>query len=495
MSNEKKLGGTLFGLGEVERERLTPSPVPPAAAPVAPPPLGGTVRLGSVDSSQLQAKLEAAIRSRTEPMPLVRMPSTRAPTLMGTGPLQEPESHVPTQKGQGRPPLPETATQSLVPTLRGRGQPPLPETATQSLVPTLKGRGQPPLPETAAESLVPTLKGQGQPPPPTEASPHMPSTTMMATSEAPSAPPGTFIADKYAPVPTHTHIKTLMSSYGPSSDTAGAQLDLAEPPPAQGNTAPSAPPQLAGAIRPAPAATPSTPPQPTTYSSSPPPAVLTQWPPEPASPGKIGRAFILVPVLGLLLVLALGGVGVVGYSYYRHSVSAAGERSAIPDQESEGSAARTPSEEKKPSSNAPQATATLDPPGAELPAGSAAPPTSDRSSDTSDTSDTRDSDTSEVSGAPTLQLECTPACERMTVVVCDGERMNLVDGGLRLDPGSHACMFRAPGYAVRQYQFEVGKGEVLKKSVVLTPRPAARQSPRGGEEPETCGTFINRCGK
>jgi hypothetical protein len=503
VSSEKKFAGTLFGLGEVERRRLAQetaekrattgtmrlpsSPVPPAAQPAAPDPLGGTVRLGSEDGGQLRAQLEAAIRARTEMAPQVRMPSTRAPTLMGTGPLQEPESHVPTRKGQGQPPLPETATQSLVPTLKGRGQPPLPETATQSLVPTLKGRGQPPLPETAAQSLVPTLKGQGQPPPTAEV------TSPMGESEAPSVPVTTDLTDEQPPVPSPTHVKTLMSPGGPTPEPAAEPLDPTRAPPAPGSVAPSVQPQPAAAVQPQPATAPSIPPQPATYSSSPPPAVLSHAPAELASPKQRGGAVALVAVLGLLFVFGLVGVGVVGYGYYRYSASATAERGAVPGGESGKTTDRDRAEGEKPRSNGSRTTQSFAPSGEGSETAPAAGSANADSSDTGVASDTTDSDGAAGSDESAVQLECTPGCDQMTVVVCDGKKLSLVNGGLKLEPGKHVCMFQATGYAVRQYEFEVKQGETLERSVILTPRRAPVQPAPAEADPQSCGTFINRC--
>jgi hypothetical protein len=204
---------------------------------------------------------------------------------------------------------------------------------------------------------------------------------------------------------------------------------------------------------------------------------------------------VLVPVLGLLLVLGLAGVGAVGYGYYRYSTSFAAQRGVAQSDETEQTTDRDPGEGDKPKSNGSQTTQSVAPPGDGSETGSAADPSAADSSATGDASATKDSDGASGSDAPTVLLKCAPACDQMTGVVCDGKKLQLASGGLKLEPGKHVCMFQAKGYVVRQYEFEVRKGETLEESVILTPRqPTAKPAPAEAE-PEQCGTFINRCKK
>lgn len=193
---------------------------------------------------------------------------------------------------------------------------------------------------------------------------------------------------------------------------------------------------------------------------------------------------MLVPLLGLLFVFGLVGVGAMGYGYYRYSTTVAEQPGAVQDEGAEGTAERDRAEGEKPHARGSR-------PGALFP--------SDQESEANRTAAPSASAAAPAGAAgsdePAVRLKCTPGCDQMKVIVCDGKIRTLVNGGLDLEPGTHACMFQAPGYAVSQYGFEVKQGEQLEVSVILTPRRTTAEPPPAEAESENCGTFINRCKK
>lgn len=93
---------------------------------------------------------------------------------------------------------------------------------------------------------------------------------------------------------------------------------------------------------------------------------------------------------------------------------------------------------------------------------------------------------SEAPALRTIQLRCTPACARISAVLCDGVPTAIENERLRLPPGEHVCVFSANGYASRRVSFALHpSGPEPIASVVLS-KPKAKQD-------QSCGTFINPC--
>ncbi len=208
------------------------------------------------------------------------------------------------------------------------------------------------------------------------------------------------------------------------------------------------------------------------HATSTPPTAAPSAAPPAAAPAR-GRA------RGKLLLVALLGVGflfagllfalAVGYAVYQRSVAVAVEPSPSSTLGSE---------------------ATPSPVGSVAPAASAEPgsPVSPPAVASEPAlAPSADSEATATPGLPNVTLTCSPECQHLDRITCDGTEVRLVDGRLRLDAGKHICVFAAPGYLPTSVAVEVADGKPNEVSVVLR----RRGGNTGPARP--CGTFLDPC--
>lgn len=210
------------------------------------------------------------------------------------------------------------------------------------------------------------------------------------------------------------------------------------------------------------------------------PALATSTPPTaapiaapPAAAPARGRA------RGKLLLVALLGVGLlfagllfalaVGYAVYRRSVAVAVEPSPPSTLGSEAT---------------PPPVGSVAPAASAEPGGTVIPPTV---ASEPALAPSADGEVPAAPESPNVTLTCSPECQHLDRITCDGTEVRLVDGRLRLDPGKHVCVFAAPGYLPTSVAVEVADGNPNEVSVVLR----RRGSNTGPARP--CGTFLDPC--
>lgn len=206
--------------------------------------------------------------------------------------------------------------------------------------------------------------------------------------------------------------------------------------------------------------------------------------PPPGSPGAApargrgkGKVLLIVLLGGALLVAALLVAFAVGYALYRQRVAGVVEPAAPVGLESDRSA--LPIEGAAP----PRAEATA-PAGAVPGEGVMVAPASGSGNAIAVPAPVA-AGVEPVS--PNVLLTCSPQCERLKRITCDGREERLVAGGLRLDSGKRVCVFSAPGYQSRTVVFEIADDEPLEVTVAL------RRRDSNSVAVEPCGTFLNPC--
>jgi len=123
-------------------------------------------------------------------------------------------------------------------------------------------------------------------------------------------------------------------------------------------------------------------------------------------------------------------------------------------------------------------------------ASSAAP----AASDTAEEPD--DADAGAEDAAPDVEEEadalvtfaCAPDCKE---VVCDGEKVEDIGDGVRLEEGKHTCIGKRKGYLAAKETFTVEAGNDVEIEMRL--RKIRYAPPRPPKPAKTCGTLLNPC--